>query len=470
MLFSSITFIFLFLPLMLAVYYLVPVKFRNIVLLVGSILFYAWGEPIYVGLLILSVVFNYFCGRDIEDKMDRPWLARKVLIFGIFNNILILAFFKYFPFVMENINSILQMDISYRVLSLPIGISFYTFQAIAYLTDIFREKTGAERNFIKFGVYMSMFPKSIMGPIVRYEEIESQLGKRTMNWSRFGQGAMFFICGLAKKVILADNIGLVHTQIVQLDPGSMSALTAWVGCLAFAFEIYFDFSGYSDMAIGLGRMLGFEIGRNFHYPYISKSITEFWKRWHVSLSSWFRDYVYIPLGGNKCGTYRHMLNLLLVWLLTGCWHGAEWNFIAWGVYFGIILILEKYVYGKWLADANPTVQHVFTMVIVLIGWVFFFSPDMGYAVNYLSAMFVFGATAVADAQSLFLIGTNWVLFILCGIGSTALGLNLLHIATNTYKSRTFRNVITCVVYIGMFLVSIAFLISGESQTFIYFRF
>ncbi|MBO5461539.1 MAG: MBOAT family protein [Ruminococcus sp.] len=470
MLFSSITFIFGFMPLMLAVYYLVPEKMKNLVLLIGSILFYAWGEPVYVVLMILSIVFNFFAGQDIEDKLEEPRKAKKSLIFAVVINILILCFFKYYAFVMENINALLQIQIPYRVLALPVGISFYTFQAVSYLADIYMGRVSAQKNFIKFGVYMAMFPKVIMGPIVRYEMIEDQLDKRTITWNRFGHGVMHFVCGLAKKVILADNIAVVYDQVAALQPGTFSALTAWVGCIAFAFQIYFDFSGYSDMAVGLAKMVGFDLEKNFHYPYISRSITEFWKRWHISLSSWFRDYIYILLGGNRCGKQRHMLNLMIVWILTGCWHGSEWNFIAWGLYYGVILILEKYVYGEWLEDAVPAVRHALTLVIILIGWVFFFSPDMGYAFEYISTMFVFGATAVADAQSLFLIGTNWILLILCFIGSTALGLNLLHIATNTYKNRNIRTVITCVVYIGIFLISIAFLVTGEARDFLYFRF
>lgn len=468
--FSSITFIFGFMPLFLAVYHLIPEKYKNIVLLIGSVFFYAWGEPIYVVLMILSIVFNFFCGRDIEEKADEPRRAKKSLIFAVVVNVLILCFFKYYVFLMENINALFQIEIPYRVLALPIGISFYTFQAISYLADIYMGKIFAQKNFVKFGVYMAMFPKVIMGPIVRYEEIEHQLTKRVVTWNRFGHGVMHFVCGLAKKVVLADHIGIVYDQVAALQPGTFSALTAWVGCIAFAFQIYFEFSGYSDMAVGLAKMVGFDLEKNFHYPYISRSVTEFWKRWHISLSSWFRDYIYIPLGGNRCGVQRQMINLAIVWILTGCWHGAQWNFIAWGLYYGLILILEKNVYGEWLEDAIPAVRHAFTLVIVLIGWVFFFSPDMGYAFEYIAAMLVFGATAVADAQSLFLIGTNWILLILCFIGSTALGLNLLHIVTNTYKNRNIRKIVTCVVYIGIFLISIAFLVSGEAREFIYFRF
>lgn len=468
--FNSITFIFVFLPFTLAAYYLVPKKYKNIMLLVSSLIFYAWGEPVYVILLILSILFNYFCGRDIEGKLKTPWLAKRSLIFAIASNVLLLAFFKYFGFVMENINAIFQVEIPYRVLSLPIGISFYTFQAISYLTDIYRGRIRAQKDIVKFGVYMAMFPKLIIGPIVRYETIEEQLTERTVSMRKFGIGAMYFICGLGKKVILADSIGMVYDQVVAMEIGTFSALTAWVGCIAFAFQIYFDFSGYSDMAMGLGKMVGFNIERNFHYPYISKSISEFWRRWHISLSSWFKEYVYIPLGGNKCDPFRHIMNLMIVWLLTGCWHGAQWNFIFWGVYYGIIQILEKYVFGRWLAGRKASIQHYVTLFFIMIGWVFFFSPNIGYAFQYISAMLVFGSTGLADAQALFLIGTNWILFVICGVATTSMGLNLLNIMVNTYKSRNVRIVAACVVYISIFVISVAFLVSGEARPFLYFKF
>lgn len=468
--FNSITFLFVFLPIALTAYYLVPKKYKNSMLLISSLIFYAWGEPVYVILLILSILFNYFCGRDIEEKAETPWLAKRSLIFAVVINVLLLGFFKYFGFIMENINLLFQTEIPYRVLSLPIGISFYTFQAISYLTDIFHGRIRAQKDIVKFGVYMAMFPKVIIGPILRYETVEEQLTERSVSMRKFGIGVMYFICGLGKKVILADSIGMVYDQVAAMEMGTFSALTAWVGCIAFAFQIYFDFSGYSDMAMGLGKMVGFDIERNFCYPYISKSISEFWRRWHISLSSWFKEYVYIPLGGNQCEPLRHMLNLMIVWLLTGCWHGAQWNFIFWGIYYGLIQILEKYVFGKWLANKKEAVQHYVTLFFIMIGWVFFFSPNLGYAFRYISAMLLFGSTGLADAQALFLIGSNWLLFAVCGVASTALGLNLLNIIVNTYKNKTVRTVAACVVYIGIFVISVAFLVSGEAKSFLYFKF
>ena len=343
MLFSSITFLFLFLPIVMAVYYIVPGRGKNIVLLIASLFFYAWGEPVYVVLMILSILFNYFCGRDIQANGEDAGKAKLSLAFAVTVNILILGFFKYYGFILDTVNSLLPSDIPYRELPLPVGISFYTFQAISYLVDIYRKKAEPQKNILYFALYISMFPQLIAGPIVRYVDIEAQLRNRKISIRRLGQGAVFFIIGLAKKVIIANTAGSVFDQISGVPASSLSMLTAWVGVFSYAFQIYFDFSGYSDMAVGLGKMFGFEFKKNFDYPYISKSITEFWRRWHISLSTWFREYVYIPLGGNRCSVSRNIFNLMVVWALTGMWHGAAWNFIAWGVYYGVILVMEKYI-------------------------------------------------------------------------------------------------------------------------------
>ena len=345
MLFSSITFLFVFLPVTLAVYYLAAPQMRNLVMLAASLFFYAWGEPVYIILMMLSILMNYFCGLDIDGKREYPRSARRSLIFAVTANLLVLAFFKYYGLIMETLNAVLPVEIPYRVLSLPIGISFYTFQALSYVIDVYKGKVRAQKKFTYFALYICMFPQLIAGPIVRYVDIDEQLKQRSFGIVKFGRGVMFFVRGLAKKVILANSIGEVYTQVTQLPVGTVSVLTAWIGCLAYAFQIYFDFSGYSDMAVGLGKMFGFEFRRNFHYPYVSKNVTEFWRRWHISLSTWFREYVYIPLGGNRCSAWRNMFNLILVWALTGMWHGAEWNFLCWGLYYGLLLILEKYVWG-----------------------------------------------------------------------------------------------------------------------------
>lgn len=470
MLFSSITFLFLFLPVTVLIYYLVPQKTKNLVLLIASLFFYAWGEPVYVVLMILSILLNFFCGKDIGEKRADPVRAKRSLIFAVVMNVLILGFFKYYGLLMETLNVLFPYEIPYRELVLPIGISFYTFQELSYLIDIYRGNAKPQQRLLPFALYISMFPQLIAGPIVRYVDIEAQLQNRIMSMRKFGQGVMYFIVGFAKKVVLADSIGALYDQITELPIGSFSALTAWVGCLAFAFQIYFDFSGYSDMAIGLGKMFGFEFRKNFQYPYIAKNIGEFWRRWHIFLGTWFREYVYIPLGGNKCPASRHMLNLLIVWALTGLWHGAQWNFLVWGLYYGVILILERYVWGRALGRLPGFVQHIYTFVLVLIGWVFFFSPSLGAAMDYLGVMFGAGASAWIDRQGFYFLLTHWLLFLLCVIGSSLRGMNILRLLTCSYESRRIRQIAACVVYIGMFLVSLAFLVTESFHPFLYFRF
>lgn len=470
MLFSSITFLFLFLPVTVLIYYLVPQKTRNLVLLIASLFFYAWGEPVYVVLMILSILLNFFCGKDIGEKRADPVRAKRSLIFAVVMNVLILGFFKYYGLLMETLNVLFPYEIPYRELALPIGISFYTFQELSYLIDIYRGNAKPQQRLLPFALYISMFPQLIAGPIVRYVDIEAQLLNRVMSMRKFGQGVMYFIVGFAKKVVLADSIGALYEQITALPIGSFSVLTAWVGCLAFAFQIYFDFSGYSDMAIGLGKMFGFEFRKNFQYPYIAKNIGEFWRRWHISLGTWFREYVYIPLGGNKCPASRHLLNLLIVWALTGLWHGAQWNFLAWGLYYGVILILERYVWGRALGRLPVFVQHIYTFVLVLIGWVFFFSPSLGAAMDYLGVMFGAGASAWIDRQGFYFLLTHWLLFLLCVIGSSLRGMNILRLLTGSYESRRIRQIAACAVYIGMFLVSLAFLVTESFHPFLYFRF
>ena len=470
MLFSSITFLFLFLPVTVLIYYLVPQKTRNLVLLIASLFFYAWGEPVYVVLMILSILLNFFCGKDIGEKRADPVRAKRSLIFAVVMNVLILGFFKYYGLLMETLNVLFPYEIPYRELALPIGISFYTFQELSYLIDIYRGNAKPQQRLLPFALYISMFPQLIAGPIVRYVDIEAQLLNRVMSMRKFGQGVMYFIVGFAKKVVLADSIGALYEQITALSIGSFSVLTAWVGCLAFAFQIYFDFSGYSDMAMGLGKMFGFEFRKNFQYPYIAKNIGEFWRRWHISLGTWFREYVYIPLGGNKCPASRHLLNLLIVWALTGLWHGAQWNFLVWGLYYGVILILERYVWGRALGRLPVFVQHIYTFVLVLIGWVFFFSPSLGAAMDYLGVMFGAGASAWIDRQGFYFLLTHWLLFLLCAIGSSLRGMNILRLLTGSYESRRIRQIAACVVYIGMFLVSLAFLVTESFHPFLYFRF
>lgn len=470
MLFSSITFLFIFLPLTLLLYYLVPFRMKNYVMLAASLIFYAWGEPVYIILMILSIILNYFCGQDIYEKRDNARAMKMSLIFGVVMNLLILGFFKYYGLLMDTINAILPIDIPYRVLALPIGISFYTFQAMSYLIDVYRKEVKPQENVLYFALYISMFPQLIAGPIVRYIDIEEQLKERSINSTKFGEGAMYFIRGLAKKVVLANTFGSVYEQVAAMQMGSFSTLTAWVGAIAYAFQIYFDFGGYSDMAIGLGKMFGFEFLPNFNYPYIAKSITDFWRRWHISLSTWFREYVYIPLGGNRCTPSRHILNLLIVWMLTGLWHGAQWNFMFWGLYYGVIFILEKYLWGSKIEKLPAAVQHIYAFVLVLFGWVFFFSPTLGYACQYLKVMFGIGAKGIFDKQGFFMIFTNWLLIVIAILASSPRGYKLLKKITGCWQSEEVRTIVTCAVYIAMFLLCIAFLVTETYNPFLYFRF
>lgn len=470
MLFSSITFLFIFLPLTLLLYYLVPFRMKNYVMLAASLIFYAWGEPVYIILMILSIILNYFCGQDIYEKRDNARAMKMSLMFGVVMNLLILGFFKYYGLLMDTINAILPIDIPYRVLALPIGISFYTFQAMSYLIDVYRKEVKPQENVLYFALYISIFPQLIAGPIVRYIDIEEQLKERSINSTKFGEGAMYFIRGLAKKVVLANTFGSVYEQVAAMQMGSFSTLTAWVGAIAYAFQIYFDFGGYSDMAIGLGKMFGFEFLPNFNYPYIAKSITDFWRRWHISLSTWFREYVYIPLGGNRCTPSRHILNLLIVWMLTGLWHGAQWNFMFWGLYYGVILILEKYLWGSKIEKLPSAVQHIYAFVLVLFGWVFFFSPTLGYAGQYLKVMFGIGAKGIFDKQGFFMIFTNWLLIVIAILASAPRGYKLLKKITGCWQSEEVRAIVTCAVYIAMFLLCIAFLVTETYNPFLYFRF
>lgn len=466
MLFSSVTFLFTFLPITVLIYYLVPRKAKNLVLFVCSLVFYAWGEPVYVFLMLLSILFNYFSGIDIARNQGRPGAKRRSLIFTVAVNLLILGFFKYYGFVVENLNAVLPFHIPYRELALPIGISFYTFQTLSYIVDVYRDKVPVQIHPIDFGAYVSMFPQLIAGPIVRYADVEKQLRDRQETLEKFGQGVIFFVIGLAKKVLLANTVGAIHTEI--LCRTEVSALTAWLGALAFTFQIYFDFSGYSDMAVGLGKMFGFEFMRNFNYPYISHSVTEFWRRWHISLGSWFREYVYIPLGGNRVPWQRHLLNLLIVWFLTGLWHGASWNFVVWGLYYGVILILEKYMTGKLLAKLPEVVQVLYTMLLVVVGWVFFFSPGLGDAAAYLGRMVGIGSAGIVDREAFYLLATHWVLWLMVIAGSTPVMHRLVQVIC--FDEEHPRTIICGVLYMGMFILSIAYLVTETYNPFLYFRF
>ena len=468
MLFSSIVFLFSFLPAVMILYYLLPVRFRNVILLLASLVFYAWGEPVYLFLMLLSILFNYFSGLDIARNLQDKRAAKRSLVFNLIINLAVLGFFKYEGFVLDTLNGILPVHISYHALPLPIGISFYTFQILSYIIDVYRGNVKVQTNLPNFALYVTMFPQLIAGPIVQYADVDEQLASREVSRTKFGEGSMYFIRGLAKKVLLANTSGMIFTEVSGLAKDNIAVMTAWLGAFAYMFQIYFDFSGYSDMAIGLGKMFGFEFNMNFNYPYVSKSITEFWRRWHISLSSWFRDYVYIPLGGNRVSKIKHIRNLLIVWFLTGLWHGAAWNFVAWGLYYGVILIIEKYLLSPVLDRLPDVVRHIYSIVLVVIGWVLFFSSSFGQAADYIRVMFGAGVHGFADRESMYLLTSNLILWLILIFGSTP----LVHFRyEHMLRSKKWNTtIINSVVYAALFIVCIAYLVTETYNPFLYFRF
>ncbi|MDO4383115.1 MAG: MBOAT family O-acyltransferase [Eubacteriales bacterium] len=469
MLFSSILFLFYFLPITLALYYLMPkrnIQARNTVLLVASLLFYSWGEPVYIVLMIYSAFLNYYSALQIGRAHEKGKSGKGSMLFALVMNLLILGFFKYFGFLMDTFNSLTGMNIHYTALSLPIGISFYTFQALSYIFDVYRKNVGPQPSFLRFTLYLSLFPQLIAGPIVKYRDVEEQLSVRSTDWIDFAEGTKRFIFGLGKKVLLANNFGALYASIGALTGSDISVVTYWIGIGAYTLQIYFDFSGYSDMAIGLGRMFGFDFSENFRYPYISDSITEFWRRWHISLSTWFREYVYIPLGGNRVTVPRHILNLLIVWSLTGLWHGASWNFVLWGTYYGVLLIIEKYALKNYIEKWPKWVRHLYTMVIVMIGWTFFSITDFGAMKEYFAVMLGLSGHAFANMKTLYILRTSGILLAAGVWFSTPSSMDWFR---NLQKSS--RGEYTGILLLMLILIlSIAYLVFGSYNPFLYFRF
>ncbi len=445
----------------LILYYIVPFKLKNLVLLIASIIFYAWGEPVYVILMLLNICFNYVAGRNLEMLNDSR--ERKLqLIVAVAVNLLLLGFFKYAGLLVGTINSIFGAQIKWDGLPLPVGISFYTFQALSYVIDVYRRKVGVQRNIIDFGAYITMFPQLIAGPIVRYEQVERQLKQRKISLLKAGAGMERFLYGLGKKVLLANNLGLLFT-VIQTS-AERSVLTAWLGVLAYTMQIYFDFSGYSDMAIGMGKMLGFEFTENFDYPYLSASVTEFWRKWHISLGTWFREYVYIPLGGNRVLVGRHIINLLIIWALTGLWHGASWNFVIWGLYYGVILILEKYILIPVFKRAPAFIKHIYTMLLVMIGWAIFSNTDFSAMGQFMRNLFGGEVTGFADGAFLYYLRNNLILLVLSIFFCSPVFRRFM---AGVSKRKPAVNIIFCCV---VFILSVAFLVSGSFNPFLYFRF
>ena len=468
------------------VYFFASDKIRNVLIFITGLFFYAWGEPFYVCLMLLSTAIDYTAGR-LMAKYDDDNKKRKIcLIVSVCMNVGLLAIFKYSDFLIDSfngvfgtsitnpvvlvnkaLNSLYPLGLNEKRVELPIGISFYTFQSMSYTIDLYLRNIKVQKSFLNFASYVSLFPQIVAGPIVRYEDVANELESRTVNIAKISAGIGLFVKGLAKKVLLANNIGMVWTQIKAMDYSTISVATAWLGIIAFAFQIYFDFSGYSDMATGLGKMLGFEFPKNFDHPYISKSISEFWRRWHITLGSWFRSYVYIPLGGNRNGNFKTYRNLFITWALTGLWHGASWNFILWGLFFGVLIIIERLGFGKILEKLPSAVSMLYTFVMVLFGWVLFDTDTLADAGRYYAAMFGAGGSLV-DSYARYTIASNAVLLTLCILISGGLGSRLISFCEE--KNKRASAVAGVAVKIGGLLICTAYLVGATYNPFLYFRF
>lgn len=456
MVFSSLTFLFFFLPLVLSMYYIFPNKLKNFILLLFSLLFYSWGEPKYIWIMVFSSIVDFIHAKII-DKNRGNIKSKIALCSSIIINLSLLFYFKYLAFFLDTSNSIFGTDFIIPSIVLPIGISFYTFQTMSYSIDVYLNNAKVQSNFISFAAYVSLFPQLVAGPIVRYKDVAEELDNRKHTFDNLYEGISLFIIGLGKKVIFANNMGLIWTYVKSTDISSISTLTAWLGIIAFALQIYFDFSGYSEMAIGLGKMFGFNFCKNFDYPYISKSITEFWRRWHMSLGQWFRDYVYIPLGGNRCSKRRWLFNIFIVWMITGLWHGAGVNFILWGLYFALILIIEKLFLLKYLDKLPNFIKHLYSLILIINGWVLFELFDFNSITAYFKAMYL--NNTFIDSTFIYLISQNLIILILTILASTPIFKKLLK---NEYIKFT--------VLIISFFISIAFLVDASFNPFLYFRF
>lgn len=464
MVFSSLVFMFAYLPITLLAYYLVPRQGRNIFLFIVNLIFYGWGEPKLVLLMVFNIFFNYIGGWLVDKYRADAKKKKLFLILTCVLDIGILAVFKYTGMITETLNMLPFLNIPELQISLPIGISFYTFQTMSYVIDVYRDDAPVSKNFINFGTYVALFPQLIAGPIVRYRDVAEQLVNRRETLEMFTRGVKLFMVGLAKKVIIANTMGTLTTNIFATTDEN-GVVGTWVGMIAYTFQIYFDFSGYSDMACGLGNMMGFEFLKNFNYPYIAKSITDFWRRWHISLSTWFKEYVYIPLGGNRKGVKRQILNLLIVWGLTGLWHGAAYNFVLWGLYYGLLLILEKFVLKKFLDRLPSFVQHIYTLFIVIIGWGLFYFTDVGQLGEFMVDLFNFG-NGICGNQAFNLIMSNLPMLIIAAVASTPLATMLY----TRFEHTRFMWIPETLYCMGILAVSTASLVNQSYNPFLYFRF
>lgn len=474
MLFSSSVFIFLFLPIVILVYYVLlrKTKARNIFLLISSLVFYAWGEPKFVFIMILSIMVNYFFGLLVDKHRKNKIKSNIIITLMVIYNVSVILIFKYLMFILTNINSIFGLVLKIPEISLPIGISFFTFQSISYVIDVYKENGKVQKNPLNVGLYISFFPQLIAGPIVRYETVSEQINSRHETFEDFSKGICRFIVGLAKKVLLANTFAVFADSAFNSNPSTISLCMAWLGILSYTFQIYFDFSGYSDMAIGLGKMFGFNFNENFNYPYISTSVSEFWRRWHISLGTWFRDYVYIPLGGSRVNKKtRLMFNILIVWLLTGIWHGANWTFIVWGLYYFLLLTIEKISYFENKFKNIEFLKWIYTFLCIMVGWVIFRSDNIMNAINYLKSMLCLNGNSLTDIYIPSLFEGALVYFISAAIISTPISKYLSSFINKKRLDNTFvYNCLYVIIVLSLYLVSLGFIIKGTYNPFIYFNF
>ena len=460
MVFSSLPFLFFYLVVVLFIYKLSPLKLRNLILLLVSLFFYGWGEPVYILIMFLSITVDYVHGMLVEKWRSDDKKARMAVASSIFFNLAILIFFKYWDFIAVNVNAITGLSLPVLGIPLPIGISFYTFQTMSYTIDVYRQDARVQKNIVTFGAFVTLFPQLIAGPIIQYKSVAEQLESRKEDLEKFVSGIRRFCVGAAKKVLLANAIGQLWD--LSLAGDSLTVVGAWMGLIAYAFQIYFDFSGYSDMAIGLGRMLGFEFIENFNYPYISRSVVEFWKRWHISLTSWFREYVYFPLGGNRVPKWKWIRNILIVWTVTGIWHGAGWNFLLWGLYYGILMLAERLFLGKYLEKLPDALRHVYTMVIVLLGWALFAVEDMGSLGLYLKSCF---SGPLFDAATGYYLLSYLPMLVILTIAATPLGKRLWDKLGEKRQA-----ILTPVLIMAALILCTASLVDASYNPFLYFRF
>ena len=465
MVFSSLTFIYYFLPLVLLFYFIIPSKYKNLVLLISSLLFYFYGEKEYTIILILSCIINYYSAKFIEKSNNKT--SKIILIITTIINLGLLCYFKYTNFFINNINSIFNSNINPLNVVMPIGISFFTFQTLSYVIDVYNKKVKASNNFIDFACYVCLFPQLVAGPIVRYSDINKELKNRKTSFNNFSIGSKRFIIGLSKKILIANVIGEFINILQNLN--NQSILSYILIAISFSIQIYFDFSGYSDMAIGLGKIFGFNFLENFNYPYIAKSITDFWRRWHMSLSSFFRDYVYIPLGGNRKGVKKQIRNIFIVWMLTGFWHGANWNFIIWGLYFGILLIIEKFFLKDFL-DKHKIFSHIYTLFLVIISFVIVNSNSIADIFSFLKNMFGFTNIPFVNNETIYYFKSYLILLIISILASTPLFKNIYLKIKNTNKCKILFDMLESIIYIGLLILCTAFLIDSSFNPFLYFRF